>query len=209
MIQNRYRRADLPEAFSPEEEQVCIMCLNNEYRKEAKEALICHNLRLVTYIAEKYKNDLCTQEEIISDGNLGLVKAAETFSGDYHIRFATYAAVCIRNEIVQGIRNAAKNKEISMIRRGPEKYPNQEDPVYQAVEQELLKREVAKAWSDLEQTERLLIELRFLQMEEKNQSQSEVAKVFGMSQSYVSRLEKNVLYKIKNQVKYGTMDVTN
>lgn len=228
----------LPIPLTKEEEHICILCLTTKYEEEARETLILHNLRLVMFIAEHLYKEFCanshiSREDLISDGQYGLVKAARTFSGEKETRFATYAYRCIRNQMLHDIRNIKRQSDRLPLYDERTKemledlfgvlYP--EDPVFEYVFQKIRKERICDAYEKLSSKERRMLAYRYFAMEEgglikpcgeqsrykRNKllgySQKDVSKLLGLSQSYVARLEKNVLDKLKKQANCDTIEV--
>lgn len=205
----------LPAPFEPEEESEWINRLENEEtREEAIAVLVEHNLRLVVYIAKKFDNTSVGVEDLISIGTIGLMKAINTFKSDKNIKLATYASRCIENEILMYLRRTSKIKmEVSIDEPlnvdwdGNELLLSdilgtEEDIISKGIESEVEKKLLKKALDRLNDRERMIIQLRFgidtLQGEEK--TQKEVADILGISQSYISRLEKKIMKRLKKEI---------
>lgn len=187
-----------------------------EYAKgsmEARSILIEHNLRLVVYIAKKFENAGINVEDLISIGTIGLIKAVNTFKTDKNIKLATYASRCIENEILMYLRRSSKLKsEVSLDEPlnvdwdGNELLlsdilGSDEDVVYQRLEEEVNRKLLYGAISKLSLREKELMEMRFGLKTGKEMTQKEVADKLGISQSYISRLEKRIITKMKQEIK--------
>ena len=192
--------------------------LGSEDEEEAKKTLIEHNLRLVVYIAKKFDNTGVGVEDLISIGTIGLIKAINTFNPEKNIKLATYASRCIENEILMYLRRNNKTKmEVSIDEPlnvdwdGNELLLSDilgtdEDTIYKDLENEVERKLLVKAISRLSGRERNIIKMRFglgtPDGEEK--TQKEVADMLGISQSYISRLEKKIMQRLKREmVKYS------
>ena len=178
----------------------------------ARDALIEHNLRLVVYIAKKFESTGIGIEDLVSIGTLGLIKAINTFRADKNIKLATYASRCIENEILMYIRkNSASRGDISIDEPlnvdwdGNELLlsdvlGNEEDSVSYELEQAEERRVIRDAVSKLDDRERLIIEMRYGLGGRKEMTQKEVADSLGISQSYISRLEKKIISRLKEEI---------
>ena len=208
----------LPPPLELERENAVISDLGTEYEDEAKSILIEHNLRLVVYIAKKFDNTGVGVEDLISIGTIGLIKAINTFNPNKNIKLATYASRCIENEILMYLRRNNKTKmEVSIDEPlnvdwdGNELLLSdilgtEEDTIYRDIEQEVERKILIKAINRLSGRERMIIRMRFglgtPDGEEK--TQKEVADILGISQSYISRLEKKIMQRLKKEmVKYS------
>jgi len=203
----------LPAPLPTEQEQEMILLLSNG-SNEAKSRLIEHNLRLVVYIAKKFDNTGIGVEDLISIGTIGLIKAINTYNPGKNIKLATYASRCIENEILMYLRKNNKTKlEVSIDEPlnvdwdGNELLLSDilgtdEDVIYRDMEDEVEKRLLKNAISTLTSRERTIIKLRFgLESEEGNEmTQKEVADLLGISQSYISRLEKKIIKRLKKEI---------
>ena len=199
----------LPHPLPPEEEAAYIARLSDE---DARAKLIEHNLRLVVYIAKRFESTGTGIEDLISIGTMGLIKAVNTFRADKSIKLATYASRCIENEILMYIRkNGAQRCEISLDEplnvdwEGNEfllsdVLGNEEDGVSYELERREEKKIVRDAIATLDPRERELIELRYGMKTGCEMTQKEVADLLGISQSYISRLEKRILSNLKKQL---------
>ncbi|MBQ3330759.1 MAG: RNA polymerase sporulation sigma factor SigE [Ruminococcus sp.] len=203
--------AALPPPLSKEEEAVIMQQIKDGDEK-AREPLIVHNLRLVVYIAKKFENSNVNIEDLISIGTIGLIKAVNTFSPDRNIKLATYASRCIENEILMFLRKTSQNKyEISIEEPLSTDWDGNElllsdilgsenDTVSADIEQEVEINQLLEAVSRLNTREAMIMELRFGLNGNKEHTQKEVADLLGISQSYISRLEKRIIGKLKQDL---------
>lgn len=195
--------------LSPQEEKQCFAQMKNgdEY---AKEALILHNMRLVAHVAKKYSASEEDVEDLISIGTIGLLKAVSTFDSDYGSRFATYAIRCIENEMLMHFRNRKKFKgEVSLYEPiGTDKEGNQihlfdvleqssEDVTEQLARKEQMKCLMEHMKQVLDEREYEIIVKRFGLFGQEESTQREIARNLNISRSYVSRIEKKALFKLK------------
>lgn len=204
----------LPEPLSPEEEMKYIIAFNNGDMK-ARDKLIEHNLRLVVYIAKKFENSGIYIEDLISIGSIGLIKSVMTFNKDKNIKLATYASRCIENEILMFLRKNGKMKaEVSFDEPlnvdwdGNELLLSdilgtEENLIMKDLESDEEKRILYQAVNNLNKRERDIIVLRFGLYGQEELTQKQVAELMGISQSYISRLEKKIIDKMKQQIKKG------
>ena len=211
----------LPPPLENAEEQNCLFALSNIGKEkstiskdEAKNKLIAHNLRLVVYLAKKFENTGVGVEDLISIGSIGLIKGINTFDPDKNIKLATYASRCIENEILMYLRRNSKTKlevsfdePLNMDWDGNELLLSDilgtdEDIIYRDLETEVEIGLLKKALKKLEPRERNIIELRFgiNQKEGREKTQKEVADLLGISQSYISRLEKKIMVRLKKEI---------
>ena len=204
----------LPPPLEVEKENEIIGDLGTEYESEAKALLIEHNLRLVVYIAKKFDNTGVGVEDLISIGTIGLIKSINTFNPEKNIKLATYASRCIENEILMYLRRNSKHKmEVSIDEPlnvdwdGNELLLSDilgtdEDVIYKDLEMETEKGLLNAAINRLNPRERKIVELRFgLNNEEGDEmTQKEVADLLGISQSYISRLEKKIMKRLKKEI---------
>lgn len=204
----------LPPPLAAEEEAECIRQLLGEEKEEGKKKLIEHNLRLVVYIAKKFDNTGVGVEDLISIGTIGLIKAINTFNPDKNIKLATYASRCIENEILMYLRRNSKTRmEVSIDEPlnvdwdGNELLLSDilgtdEDVIYRDIESEVEKKLLNKAIEHLSGREKTIVELRFgLNSKDGNElTQKEVADLLGISQSYISRLEKKIMKRLKKEI---------
>ncbi len=205
----------LPAPFEPDEELVWINRLETEEgRNEAIAVLVEHNLRLVVYIAKKFDNTGVGVEDLISIGTIGLMKAINTFKSEKKIKLATYASRCIENEILMYLRKTSKTKlEVSIDEPLNVDWDGNElllsdilgtddDVISKELENEVDKKMLKKALERLNDRERMIIQLRFgLDSDEGlEKTQKEVADILGISQSYISRLEKKIMKRLKKEI---------
>nr|MBQ4318203.1 RNA polymerase sporulation sigma factor SigE [Clostridia bacterium] len=199
----------LPEPLTAEEESETIAMIETH---EARQKLVEHNLRLVVYIARRFENTGADLEDLISIGTIGLIKAVGSFRADKGIKLATYASRCIENEILMYIRKCSSRRgEISIDEPlnvdwdGNELLlsdviQSEDDDILKDIEGEEDKRVIYSALSKLDERERLIIELRFGLNGGDELTQKEVAKMLGISQSYISRLEKRVIERLRDEI---------
>ena len=204
----------LPAPLGSKEEAEVLKELGTERDAQAKSKLIEHNLRLVVYIAKKFDNTSVGVEDLISIGSIGLIKAINTFNIDKNIKLATYASRCIENEILMYLRRNNKTKmEVSIDEPlnvdwdGNELLLSDilgtdEDVIYRDLEDEIEKSLLNTAISRLNPREQKIVELRFgLGTENEDEmTQKEVADLLGISQSYISRLEKKIMKRLKKEI---------
>ena len=203
----------LPPPLSAEEEQQAVRAFMGGSKK-ARDLLIEHNLRLVVYIARKFESAGINVEDLISIGTIGLIKAVNTFKIEKNIKLATYASRCIENEILMYLRRTSKTKgEVSLDEPlnvdwdGNELLLSdilgtEEDTIYRDMETEAEHKLLGKAIGRLSNRERVIVQMRFglgtPDGEEK--TQKEVADLLGISQSYISRLEKRIIKSIRRNL---------
>lgn len=203
----------LPPPLSPEEEGKMIEKLSNvEEAEEVRQLLVERNLRLVVYIAKKFENTGVGLEDLISIGTIGLMKAINTFNADKKIKLATYASRCIENEILMYLRRSNKLKgEISIDEPLNQDGDGNElllsdilgtdsDVTSRRIEDEVDKSLLRDSIQKLSNRERNIMELRFGFISGKEKTQKEVADMLGISQSYISRLEKKIINKMKKDI---------
>ena len=204
----------LPPPLDTEEENRRIRQLGTDEEPRAKAVLIEHNLRLVVYIAKKFDNTGVGVEDLISIGTIGLIKAINTFNSDKNIKLATYASRCIENEILMYLRKTSKNKmEVSIDEPlnvdwdGNELLLSDilgtdEDVIYKDLESEVERKLLRKAMEKLGERERVIINLRYgiSTPSGEEMTQKEVASYLGISQSYISRLEKKIMKRLKKEM---------
>ena len=204
----------LPPPLKGEEERKVIDQAVSGNQK-ARDTLIEHNLRLVVYVAKRYDNSTnCPLEDLISIGTIGLVKAINTFKADKNIKLATYASRCIENEILMYLRKNNKIRyEISLDEPLNIDYDGNElllgdivETDDDLVEQEMMKSDQRKlfyeALKDLNEREKEILILRYGLSNHDELTQKDVAKLLGISQSYISRLEKKIIKKLRNQLNF-------
>ncbi len=204
----------LPPPLEGESESEVIRKLGTECDEEAKKTLIEHNLRLVVYIAKKFDNTGVGVEDLISIGTIGLIKAINTFNPTKKIKLATYASRCIENEILMYLRRNSKTRmEVSIDEPlnvdwdGNELLLSdilgtEEDTIYRDMENEAERRLLIRALNKLSNREKLIVRMRFGldDPEGKEKTQKEVADLLGISQSYISRLEKKIMQRLKREM---------
>ena len=204
----------LPAPLEPSKEAIVLEQLGTEKEKEARAVLIEHNLRLVVYIAKKFDNTGVGVEDLISIGTIGLIKAINTFNPVKNIKLATYASRCIENEILMYLRRNSKTRmEVSIDEPlnvdwdGNELLLSDilgtdEDVISRRLEDEVEISLLAKAISKLSPREQTIIKLRFGlgRGENREKTQKEVADLLGISQSYISRLEKRIMKRLKKEI---------
>lgn len=209
----------LPPPLEQNDEIECLIALSGQKsdveREDAREKLISHNLRLVAYLARKFENTGICVDDLISIGTIGLIKGINTFNSDKNIKLATYASRCIENEILMYLRRNNKVKlevsfdePLNMDWDGNELLLSDilgtdEDVIYKDIETEVEINLLRKAMQKLSDRERQIIELRYgiNQRNGKELTQKEVADRLGISQSYISRLEKRIIDRLKREIK--------
>ena len=203
----------LPYPLTAEEEQQYLKVLSEESiaSAQARTMLIEHNLRLVVYIARKFENTGIPMEDLISIGTIGLIKAVNTFDGSKKIKLATDASRCIENEILMQLRRTSRMRyEVSLDE--PLKVDcdgnelllsdvmgTEDDAIYQHLEKDVDYSLLRIAMGRLTQRERVIVEMRFGLSGRKERTQKEVADLLGISQSYISRLEKKILGRLQRE----------
>ena len=204
----------LPAPLDTEKESACIQNLQTENHQEAKTTLIEHNLRLVVYIAKKFDNTGVGVEDLISIGTIGLIKSINTYNPAKNIKLATYASRCIENEILMHLRRTSKMKlEVSIDEPlnvdwdGNELLLSDilgtdEDVIYKDMETEVERKLLKRAIDKLPPREKQIVELRYgLETPDARElTQKEVADLMGISQSYISRLEKKIMGRLKKEI---------
>lgn len=203
-----------PKPLSPAREQEYFR-LKEQGDEEARNILIEHNLRLVAHIAKKYYSSTNDQDDLISIGTIGLIKAVNTFSSEKGTRFATYAARCIENEILMHFRNVKKTAGDVYINEPIDSDPDNGSITLMDVfsdEESLidnldLKLKAEKLYryirESLDSRERMIVELRYGLRDRRPLTQREIAKKLNISRSYVSRIEKKALDKLKRRFEAG------
>ena len=203
----------LPVPLEAEEEAQAIAGLGGERDQQVKTSLIEHNLRLVVYIAKKFDNTGVGVEDLISIGTIGLIKAINSYNPDKNIKLATYASRCIENEILMYLRRNSKTKaEVSIDEPlnvdwdGNELLLSDilgtdEDIIYKDIENEVERKMLGKAIQKLSERERIIVDLRYglSSIDGEEKTQKEVADMLGISQSYISRLEKKIIKRLKKE----------
>lgn len=201
----------LPPPLKPEEEREVFDLLKTE-PKRAREKLITHNLRLVVYISKKFESTGIGVEDLVSIGTIGLIKAVNTFNPEKNIKLATYASRCIENEILMYLRKTSQQRnEISIDEPLNIDWDGNElllsdvigtdaDEVGSRLENETEKQLLIQAVENLDGRERFIMQMRFGLLGGKEMTQKEVADIIGISQSYISRLEKRILKELKKEL---------
>lgn len=201
----------LPPPLTKDEEQRAFELLKTD-EKKARELLIVHNLRLVVYIAKKFESSSCGTEDLISIGTIGLIKAVRTFNPEKNIKLATYASRCIENEILMYLRKASQQRnEISIDEPLNTDWDgnelllsdiigSDEDTAAEKLQQICERRSLMEEISKLSKRERRIMELRFGLIDGKELTQKQVADKIGISQSYISRLEKKIIKNIRKKL---------
>lgn len=202
-----------PPPLKAEEEALLLEQLGGEEDVKVKSVLIERNLRLVVYIARKFENTGVNVEDLISIGTIGLIKAINTFNPEKKIKLATYASRCIENEILMYLRRNSKTKsEVSIDEPLNVDWEGNElllsdilgtdaDIIYKDIEEEVDRDLLGKAMQKLSQRERRIVEMRFgILPETTEKTQKEVADLLGISQSYISRLEKKIIGRLKKEM---------
>lgn len=201
----------LPPPLSAEEEREMTRRLAN-HDAEARSILIEHNLRLVVYIAKRFENSWVNVEDLISIGTIGLIKAVNTFDGEKNIKLATYASRCIENEILMYLRRTGKTRsEVSFDEPlnvdwdGNELLLSdilgtEEDVIFENLETEVNRKLLVYAMKKLEERDRRIVEMRFGLIDGNEMTQKEVADYMGISQSYISRLEKKIIGRMRREI---------
>ena len=208
----------LPPPLETDEEKCCLIALVDKNvamsKEQSKKQLIEHNLRLVVYLAKKFENTGVCVEDLISIGTIGLIKGINTFNPEKKIKLATYASRCIENEILMYLRRNNRVKlEVSFDEPLNTDWDGNElllsdilgtdeDVIYKDLETEVEISLLKKAMLSLNERERQIIELRFgvNRVENKELTQKEVADILGISQSYISRLEKKIMARLKKEI---------
>lgn len=202
-----------PPPLKPDEEAILLEQLGGEDEVRVKSVLIERNLRLVVYIARKFENTGVNVEDLISIGTIGLIKAINTFNPEKKIKLATYASRCIENEILMYLRRNSKTKsEVSIDEPLNVDWEGNElllsdilgtegDVIYKNIEEEVDRELLNNAMDKLSCRERKIVEMRFgILPETSEKTQKEVADLLGISQSYISRLEKKIIGRLKKEI---------
>ena len=203
----------LPLPLTPQQEGEMLLKLETEEEKEeAKSLLIQHNLRLVVYIARKFDNTGVDSDDLVSIGTIGLIKAINSFRTDKKIKLATYASRCIENEILMYLRRISRLKtEVSFDEPLNTDFEGNElllsdvlgtsaDSVYGDIESTAEKEQLKEALKKLSERERKIMFLRFGLGGGEEMTQKDVADMLGISQSYISRLEKKIILRLKKEI---------
>lgn len=200
----------LPQPFSPEEELHMIGMLSDG-QKDVRDKLIEHNLRLVVYIARRFENTGVDLDDLVSVGTIGLIKAVNSFNVEKNIKLATYASRCIENEILMHLRRTVKLKsEVSFEEPLNTDWEGNElmlsdvmgtdgDVVYKKIENGVETELLSLALKRLGEREREIMELRYGLKGGEEKTQKQVADMLGISQSYISRLEKKIICRLKKE----------
>ncbi len=201
----------LPPPLTPEEERTVLARLE-EHDPAAREILITHNLRLVVYIARKFESSGVGIEDLISIGTIGLIKAVGTFCPERNIKLATYSSRCIENEILMHLRKIAGQKhEVSFDEPLNTDWDGNElllsdvlgsdpDDIHRGMEQEAERELLRAAVARLSERERVIMQMRFGLDGSREHTQNEVADILGISQSYISRLEKKIIRTLRREM---------
>lgn len=220
-IKNNRRKSDnllylnspsiLPPPLSKAEEELCYIEITKG-KESARNKLILHNLRLVVYIAKKFESSGVPIDDLISIGTIGLIKAVKTFCPEKNIKLATYASRCIENEVLMHLRKISHSRnEISLDEPlnvdwdGNELLlsdilSTEDDTVSTSIEREDIIRVLMESLDKLSDRDKKIINLRFGLKSDKEYTQKEVADLLGISQSYISRIEKRILEQLKNEL---------
>ena len=202
----------LPAPLTPEQEKEVFARLA-QGDASARDQLITHNLRLVVYIAKKFDTASAGVEDLISIGTIGLIKAVNTFKIEKNIKLATYASRCIENEILMHLRRTSKTKgEVSLDEPLNVDWDGNElllsdilgtesDEVYGHIEEEVNRKLLGYAMNKLSGREREIVEMRFGLAGSREMTQKEVADCMGISQSYISRLEKKIIGRLQSEIR--------
>lgn len=218
MLQKKAYRLDyisggeaLPSPFDAETEKIMIEKLMAK-DMEARNQLIEHNLRLVVYIAKKFENTNIDVEDLISVGTIGLIKAVNSYDSAKQIKLATYAARCIENEILMFLRKAVKSRgELSLdeplnvdwegnVLLLSDVLGTEPDIVFKEAESSVEREILMKCTAKLPERESQIVKMRFGILGVEKKTQKEIADIMGISQSYISRLEKKVMNKLKKEI---------
>ena len=201
----------LPPPLDEENEMKCLIKVS-EGDMEARNTLIVHNLRLVVFIAKKFESTKINLEDLISIGSIGLIKAIQTFKIDKNIKLATYASRCIENEILMFLRKTSRTRQelsldevLNVDSEGNEMVladilGSEDEMALTELTEEEKRKDLKKALASLNDEERNIIEMRFGLNGKEELTQKEVADILGISQSYISRLEKRIIEKMRNSI---------
>lgn len=200
---------NLPAPLPKETESVLLHDLNNE---KSRNILIEHNLRLVVYIAKKFESTGINIEDLISIGTIGLIKAINTFNPDKNIKLATYASRCIENEILMHLRKVSSHRNdisidepLNTDKDGNELLlsdilGSETDMIQKTLDEQTDKLLLAQALNKLSDREKTIMQLRYGLKDDEELTQKEVADILGISQSYISRLEKRIISRLKIEI---------
>lgn len=201
----------LPQPLSREEELDAVTKLSSG-SEEARSKLIEHNLRLVVYIAKRFENTGIDMEDLISVGTIGLIKAVNSYNAEKNIKLATYASRCIENEILMHLRKTVKIKaEVSLeeplntdwegnVLLLGDVLGTDGDVVYKDIESGVERDVLMQSYEKLNSREKMIVELRYGLKGKEEKTQKEIADMMGISQSYISRLEKKILERLKREM---------
>ena len=201
----------LPPPLTPEEEKD-LLARMADGDPAARDALITHNLRLVVYLAKKYEGSGVPSEDMVSIGTIGLIKAVNTFTPERSIKLATYASRCIGNEILMYLRKSSNRRQEASIDEPlnidgdgnelllSDVLSSEENQVGQRLEQDAERASLRRSVEQLLPRERQIMELRFGLLDGVERTQKEVADAIGISQSYISRLEKRIIRQLREQL---------
>ncbi len=205
----------LPPPLTPEEEKMVFAGLE-EGRASCRDILITHNLRLVVYIAKKFESSNLPVEDVISIGTIGLIKAVNTFAPSRNIKLATYASRCIENEILMYLRKASNRRQETSIDEPlntdgegnelllSDVLGTDQDQISVQLEQDAERDMLRAAVNRLDERERCIMQMRFGLEDGKERTQKEVADAIGISQSYISRLEKRIIRRLRLELESAT-----
>lgn len=202
----------LPPPLSKEEEERLVYEFQNNNDINAKNKLIEHNLRLVVFLSKKYENTKIDLEDLVSIGTIGLIKGINTYKGDKNIKLATYASRCVDNEILMYLRKNRKRRmdvsldeSLSFDKEGNELHledilGTEEDIVTKNLEENDMRKIMLKEIGKLDKRDKQIMIMRYGLDGSNELTQKEVANILGISQSYISRIEKKVINKISNLI---------
>ena len=202
----------LPPPLSNEEEEKLVYEFQNNNDINAKNKLIEHNLRLVVFLSKKYENTKIDLEDLVSIGTIGLIKGINTYKGDKNIKLATYASRCVDNEILMYLRKNRKRRmdvsldeSLSFDKEGNELHledilGTEEDIVTKNLEENDMRKIMLKEIGKLDKRDKQIMIMRYGLDGSDELTQKEVANILGISQSYISRIEKKVINKISNLI---------
>ena len=206
----------LPPPLEPEEEAYVLSQLDTRRSEEARAILIERNLRLVVYIAKKFESSNLPVEDVISIGTIGLIKAVNTFAPSRNIKLATYASRCIENEILMYLRKASNRRQETSIDEPlntdgegnelllSDVLGTDQDQISVQLEQDAERDMLRAAVNRLDERERCIMQMRFGLEDGKERTQKEVADAIGISQSYISRLEKRIIRRLRLELESAT-----
>lgn len=202
----------LPTPLSPEQEKALLARMIDGQDKQARGELIEHNLRLVVYIAKKFENTHVDMEDLISVGTIGLIKAVNSFDNAKQIKLATYASRCIENEILMHLRKVVRTRNdmsldepLNVDWEGnvlllSDVLGTESDMIYKDVESDVERDILLRSFDKLPPRERQIVKMRFGILGTQKRTQKEIADLMGISQSYISRLEKKVMNRLKKEI---------